>query len=436
MYIKIKINSFNFHLGGLSMENLSVKELAAKLVGFKTVSTGENHCSVVEMAEWITNYLRPLGFTVKLFDYENHGKKNVNLLASIGGDTMPKLAFAGHMDTVGAGKWSGSDSNPNIPWELQLKDDRYYGLGIADMKCFLAIAIKAAEIISTEKLIHPFTLCFTGDEEVGCLGAKKLAEKIKKISDYVVIGEPTSNTPIYMHKGYMYLGINVGIKNSTGKDNPVHASNPTTSTNVIERVLPIVIGELSNIKSRLETICDERFKPFYPYPSMNIGGEFSIGRNDKEKTKQSKNIIPLGFYMSCEIRPLSGQDTNSLRALVRRVLNEALSNIKCQKPNESIELKVDFVRAPTLPMETPIASPIIKASSEISGKNPEAVVFNTEGGIFNRGGSETVIWGPSDISQAHVNNESVPQKILDDPFYVDQYLKLIRQFCCEGGKYV
>jgi acetylornithine deacetylase len=414
---------------GVCMNSLSVQEIAARLVGFRTVS---NEHSTREISQWIANYLEQFGFMVELSPY----REKFNLLATIGGKTeVPRLAFAGHMDTVPCKEWDGD------PFELKLKDGNWYGRGIADMKGFLAIAIKAAEKISSQQLAHPFSLCFTSDEEVGCLGAKDFFSKRKgmvdkRVAEYVVIGEPTSNYPIYLHKGYIWLNVSASVVNSTGKDNPVHSSSPETATNIVEVALPIVISELSNIKRRLETVREVRFECTpCSYPSMNIGGDINIGRYKHEDGK-GKNIIPLGFSVSCEIRHLPGQDARVLSDVIQRVLQGAASDIRCRSVlNERVEIKVDFVRGPTEPMETPLDSLVVKAATEISSLEPRAVCFNTEGGIFNLSGSQSVIWGPSDIAQAHAKNESVPKDVLTDGT-VERYVRMINEFCSQGGKYV
>ncbi|MDD2707490.1 MAG: M20/M25/M40 family metallo-hydrolase [Verrucomicrobiae bacterium] len=412
------------------MKSLSVVEIARKLVGFPTVS--QQH-STVEISDWIANYLERVGFAVELFPYfsESGGKKlkKVNLLAIKGGkQELPRLAFAGHMDTVPNGKQFKE------PWNLRCDEGRglFYGLGIADMKVFLALAMKVGAELSPGEQKHPFALCFTSDEEVGCLGTKKLFEQRRwaKISDYVVIGEPTSFTPVYLHKGYIYLWLSVEVVNSKGRDNPVHSSNPRSTTNVVEQVLPVVVGALRDFRKRLEQIEDARFE--FPHPSMNIGGELAIGRSRGGKQvpdKVAKNIIPLGFTMSIELRPLPGQDLLDLQKLIAEEVKGVVAHIRPQGPNERIEVKVEFVRAPTLPMETNRDSPIVQAVARISGKSPAAVSFNTEGGLFNRSGSDAVVWGPAAIAQAHTDNEFVPASCLSEAA-VAKYSALVREFCC------
>lgn len=408
---------------------MDIIELTRILVGFETVSQKN---STKQIADFISNYLEHLDFKITQYPYiDKNGITKVNLVACKGGEGAA-LALAGHMDTVPAGSWKTTDS----PLSLNKIGDCYYGLGIADMKCFLAIAMNVSEKFSKAILKRPMAICFTSDEEVGCDGAKRLVDKIGKVADYVVIGEPTNMRPINIHKGYMYIEITAGAfkdehSKSGGKDNSCHSSNPRSTTNVIEKVMPVVIEVMSGFKKQLEDIADVRFD--IPFPTMNIGGKITIGRKKKDDgsslDKAAKNIIPRGFSMEVELRPVPGQDILELKQLIDFVLKDAISKIKPEVPSEKIDVRADFKMGPTLPMETTKDSKLVRAIEEISGFNAEAASFNTEGGIYNSSGSQTVIWGPADIKQAHKDDEFISASCLSQPV-IDVYAALIRKFCC------
>ena len=411
------------------MAGMSLLELAEKLVAFDTVSNK----TTVPMAEFITDYLRRCGFVIEEYPYEIAGVRKINLIARKGGPN-PRLVLAGHMDTVPAGKWDGD------PRALTLtREGTYRGRGIADMKLFLAIAMKAGEVIRASELRRPFALCFTSDEEEGCLGAKKLVEVLakagQKLGDYVVIGEPTEFYPVYAHKGYVYLTVSVEAmrdlhSRTGGKENPAHSSNPATTTNVVELTMPEVIQELRRFKVELERVRDSRFQP--DYPTMNIGGRIIIGRQpDKggNPDKVGKNIIPRCYTIECDIRPVPGQDPHDLIDILKGNIVERLRSIRTVVLDEKLKITVKAKRAPTYPMETPRGSRVVVLAKEISGLEPKTVSFNTEGYIFNRTGARTVIWGPTDILQAHTENECVPAELFDERKTVDPYVRMIRTMC-------
>lgn len=409
---------------------MDIIDLTERLVGFETVSQKN---STKQIADFISNYLEPLGFKITQYPYaDKNGLAKVNLVARMGGEEGAMLALAGHMDTVPAGPWKTTDN----PLSLNKIRDNYHGLGVADMKCFLAIAMKAAEKFSWSTLKKPLALCFTSDEEVGCEGAKRLVDKVGKIADYVVIGEPTNMRPIYLHKGYMYLEITVGAFKDEHvrrgeNDNPCHSSDPRTTTNVVEKAMPAVIEAMSEFKKRLEEVVDARFT--VSFPTMNIAPVITVGRKKRDDItsfdKVAKNIIPRGFSMEMELRPVPGQDVLELKQLVDFVLKDVVGKIKPEVSDERIEIRADFKRGPTPPMETDKNSKIIDVVERISGFSSESALFNTEGGIYNSCGSQTVIWGPADIRQAHNYDEFISVNCLSQSV-VDAYVSLIREFCC------
>lgn len=395
------------------MKTLELTELTERLVAFNTASPGGS--STKDIANFISEYCEKVGFTIERYPYRTtKGVKNVNIIARKG-EGKSRLALSGHMDTVGfdAEKWVGGK-----PLSLTTRGNRVYGLGVADMKLFLAIAIKAGEAIDISKLKHPFALCFTSDEEVGCLGIKKLRDTLTDgsihLADSVVIGEPTSLVPIKMHKGYMFLKIGIGKKSEKGdkKKTGKHSSDPRQSINVIESCLPLILKAIAVFKHKLEGIVDERFNP--PYPTMNVG----VIRASKDA---AKNIIPGYCELELDIRPIPGQDIHELYEALSHVLQNSLGNVP---------VKVSYVRAPTRPMETPGNALVVNAAEKITCKKARGVNFNTEGGTLkNDLGIPTLIWGPGSIDDAHQANEFIDRAYFQQNV-VDQYTELIRRICC------
>mgnify|MGYP000052907826 CR=1 FL=1 len=378
--------------------SLSLEELAKRLVSFNTVSP---HASTRGIADFISEYLEHNGFKINQYPYRSGGVEKVNLIATKGGEEC-KLALSGHLDTVEPKKEWRTD-----PFKLTLINDRYYGLGITDMKLFLAIAMKAGEIIEEKELRYPFALYFTSDEEIGCLGAKKLIRENIHLAKWIVIGEPTKLIPINLHKGYLYLVVEIFGKGG-------HSSDPRRGRNVIELGLPPVLATLNRLKKELETIIDRRFDP--PYPTMNIG-VLTTGEG------ASKNTIADYCQIHLEVRPLPGQDIEEIYEIFNYMIRKSVEDI------EGIQARVRYNRAPTLPLETPKESIFVRVVEKIAGEKVGAVCYNTEGGIFNAAGSQTIIWGPGDIRQAHKANEFAHICWFREEI-VDKYVKLIRQICC------
>ncbi|MEE8236629.1 MAG: M20/M25/M40 family metallo-hydrolase, partial [Gammaproteobacteria bacterium] len=87
--------------------------------------------------DWLAERLEAGGWRVELIEVPDKPGKT-NLLATLGrGDGG--LVLAGHTDTVPCDpeRWNSD------PFALAERDNRLYGLGTADMKSFLALAMAA-----------------------------------------------------------------------------------------------------------------------------------------------------------------------------------------------------------------------------------------------------------------------------------------------------
>lgn len=378
---------------------MELVELTKKLVGFNTVS---QESSTKDIADFISNYCESVGFKVEQYPYQNQRLEKINLIARKGGQES-ELALSGHMDTV---RFDPSQWHSD-PITLTLKGDKYVGMGVADMKLFLAIAIKAGEQISEAQLNKPFALCFTSDEEVGCLGVRKLMREGVFVAHSIIIGEPTEWIPIYLHKGYIYASVE--LKGKRG-----HSSDPRQGKSVIDLALVPVLNRLAEFKRRLESIVDARFNP--PFPTMNIG-VITTGEG------AAKNIIPDYCRLEFDIRPIPGQDIEEMFTVLTQTISHCIDDI------DGIQASMRYNRAPTVAMETAKNAPVVQLTEQLSGREAQSVCFNTEGGVFNASGSQSVIWGPASISQAHKPNEFAHIRWFQQKI-VDTYIELIRRMCC------
>src|SRR5690606_23900669 len=110
--------------------------IAAPSVSSTAASFDMSNRPVVDLvAEW----LDALGFGVEILPIEGHSGK-FNVLGVLGRGAGG-LLLAGHTDTVpfDADRWRCTE-----PFALRARDERLYGLGVADMKSFFAFALEAA----------------------------------------------------------------------------------------------------------------------------------------------------------------------------------------------------------------------------------------------------------------------------------------------------
>jgi acetylornithine deacetylase len=421
---------------------MSIEELARDLVRFNTVS---RESSTVDMVNFIKPLLEEAGFQIVEYPYEEENLRKINLIAQKGKGEKCKLALAGHMDTmpIDIKNWQTSEDlvHPKIedPWNLtrinkvQVRGennnrrfiDAYFGAGITDMKLFLAIAMKAGAQIDEKKMKYPFSLVFTSDEEVGCVGARKLLAAKKYLAEWIVVGEPTAMTPVYAHKGYIYKIIDIYGEGG-------HSSDPKNGTSVVKLALPVLLEKLYELEDYLNKIQDQRFNP--PFPTLNIGVvttdeikmESINGIRTNKIIKSAKNLIPGFCRLELDIRPLPGQEIKEINDVIKRIIKESLEKID----NQNIEIYQGYGRKASDPLETPLDSGLLQAIKEIR-KNPEAktACFNTEGGLYNASGSQSIIWGPGSIEQAHKAGEYVEARYLE-PDVLEKYVNLITKICC------
>ncbi|MFZ1862383.1 MAG: M20/M25/M40 family metallo-hydrolase, partial [Candidatus Competibacter sp.] len=100
----------------------------------------------------LAGWLEDAGFRVRIEPLAERPDK-ANLIATLG-EGAGGLVLAGHTDTVpyDAGRWRYD------PFEGVIADQRIYGLGSADMKAFLALAIEAASAVKARALRKPLVI--------------------------------------------------------------------------------------------------------------------------------------------------------------------------------------------------------------------------------------------------------------------------------------
>lgn len=322
----------------------------------------------------LANWLENLGFAVEVQVVDENPAK-ANLIARLG-EGIGGLVLAGHTDTVpyDKGRWE------HDPFQLTESDNRWYGLGVTDMKAFLAMAIEAASHFKAKDLTHPLTILATADEESSMSGAKALSSLKTPLGRYCVIGEPTNLKPVRQHKGVMMEAII--LRGQSG-----HSSNPALGKNALDG-MHLVISELMKLRNELAQ--KYQCSAFdVPTPTLNLG---HIHGGD------NPNRICGECELHIDLRLLPGMSISDLRRELRhRVSNAAWeSGLECN-------FRMLFEGIPA--METDKNSHIVKLAESLTEQQSQAVAFGTEAPYLNELGCETIILGPGDIAQAHQADE-------------------------------
>ena len=114
------------------MNSLDILE---KLISFPTVSRDSN----LELIGFVHSYLRERGIRTRLV--HNDSLTKANLFACVGPAGLRGVLLSGHTDVVPVDGQAWSHD----PFRLTLRGGRLYGRGAADMKGFLACALRAAD---------------------------------------------------------------------------------------------------------------------------------------------------------------------------------------------------------------------------------------------------------------------------------------------------
>lgn len=379
------------------------KDLLARLIGVSTVSSEDQNTdrSNLELLKILENEAEILNGVCTRQNVISSPCKD-NMLIRFGPDVPGGLLLSGHTDTVPYDE-HGWNSDP---FTLTEDHDFFYGLGVIDMKGFFAHAIAAfREIRETAPLQKPLYLLATVNEETTMAGAIKFSKQASVKPDAVIIGEPTSLTPIYKHKGYMAYRIEV-----TGRS--CHSSNPAEGISAISIMNRIISG-----LEHMTMILKEKYQDLgFPvnHPTLNIG--FVHGGD-------APNRVCGSCVLELDIRPTPATSPKMLDTLLKETVMKAVAAAGYDQKLVSI----NELYSPIPPFETDPGSALIGYCEKITGKSRAAVNYSTEASFLSTLGAPLVVLGAGDIADAHQVNEKLPKKDAEE---INRFLKeIIRQYC-------
>ena len=374
------------------------KESFAKLIAAPTVSSIDprHDQSNLPVVELLANWFADLGFSIETVPVAGRTDK-VNLVASLG-TGGGGLVLSGHTDTVPFTESAWYQD----PFRLTEKDDRYYGLGTSDMKCFFSIVMQVLQALELKRPKRPIIMLATCDEECTMAGARALVDANTGLGRYALIGEPTGLKPVIMHKGVM-------IETITLKGQAGHASNPALGNSAMEGMYEVMKSLLHWRASLQERFSNDKFD--VPVPTMNFG---TIQGGD------SPNRICAECELKVDLRVLPGMQVDEVREDLRRAVEQAVAG-------SGLSLEFDEVIPGMPPMETDPGSELVKVAEKLTGHAAGTVNFGTEGPYLNAMGMDTVVLGPGDIDQAHQANEYIEMKRIQP--MQDLLGKMIAHFC-------
>ncbi|MEU6523441.1 acetylornithine deacetylase [Streptomyces sp. NPDC046924] len=365
-------------------------DILARLVGFDTTS----HRSNLPLIEYVRGLLAEHGIESRLLGNEDGTKAALVATARRSGATGPGVIWSGHTDTVPVDgqTWSGD------PYTLRIEDGLALGRGTADMKGFIACALAVLTAVDREALAVPVTLLLTYDEEIGCVGARRLVPELSTWADDAVgcvVGEPTDMRVVVGHKGKQNHRVRF-------RGEPKHSSlAPRLPNPVVAAAALTGFAQELNERFRAEGPHDPRFP--IPHSWINVG---------RVEGGVKPNIVPEECLLELEIRTVPGHSCDDVAAELRaHAEGELLASQR--KFSEAADVRVEQLSdTPSFAVPEDHAFVGFVQSAFERPLPVQYVPFGTEAGLlWGHAGIPSVVCGPGSIDQAHTPDESVP---LDD----------------------
>ena len=364
-------------------------DMLKRLVAFDTTSRNSN----LELIHYIRDYLTDFGVESTLVP--NAEGTKANLFASLGPDREGGIVLSGHTDVVPV------DGQPwkTDPWDVTEKDDgNLYGRGTCDMKGFVAACLANVPAFQRARLKVPMHFAFSYDEEIGCLGAHALAERLVGAAprpQAVIVGEPTMMGVVNAENAGGGI-----IATFTGFE--AHSSMTHLGVSAIHFAGDFIhwLNELQvELAQRKRTDIDT--VPGHTTINVGVINGGTAG-----------NILARECTLNWGYRTLPGDDPWEVQRRAEKYIAELLlPKMRARHPDANITLRRRSFVPGLLPQENEEASKL--ALQWTGGNRTYAVPYGTEAGIFRSHGIPTVICGPGDIAQAHQPNEFVARSQMD-----------------------
>jgi len=387
-------------------------EVLERLVGFDTVSANSDLAAAEDLADHIAAH----GFKTELQRIEIAGVQQANLIAWAGPPRPDGLVISGHIDTVPV---EGQPGWEHDPFRMEITGDRIYGRGTTDMKGFLAQCTEAARILDHARLTRPLVFLFTADEEVGMLGAQRVAPVLQKILGEIPrpqltwIGEPTSFKILHAHKSIVAFEIRVGGRGG-------HSGAPEQGVNAIA-VMGKVIDAIGRIQAERRAARSSEFAAIFPenpYDVMNFGTIHG---------GIATNVIAEECALRVSYRSLPTTDPLEL---YHEIENRVAQIDTHDYGSSNFAATIDLGKPTIAPaMFSQRGTPLETALFETTGANTaQGAPFATDGAWFSGVGMTSLICGPGDYDQAHRPNESIGRAAFErGPALI---LEVIDKICC------
>ena len=384
------------------------EEILARLIAFDTTSTQSN----MALIDFVRDLLDQQNISSQLV--YNDDRSCANLYATIGPDDRGGVMLSGHTDVVPT---AGQDWHSD-PYQMKTDDEYLFGRGSCDMKGFIACVLAALPRMTEAELNTPLHLAFSYDEEIVCVGARRLVQAMEgfEVKPRVgLIGEPTSMNMVLGHKGKLSYRVSVsGLS--------CHSAYISSGVNAVEYAAELIAFIRGMNRRVLEQLRDDSYT--VPHTTFHVG-------NIRGGT--ALNIVPRECQFEFEIRNLPQQDLDDLVHEIKHYATDTLlPDMQARFPESAISFdEISYYPG----LNTDPASSVIACTRAINpvDRFGDKVSFGTEAGLFDAIGINSLVCGPGSIDQAHKPDEFVSREQLA---LCDRMIENLVHRCRDAAEFV
>ncbi|MFN8392450.1 MAG: M20/M25/M40 family metallo-hydrolase [Bdellovibrionota bacterium] len=358
-----------------------VLELLKQLIALPSVNPNGYTASLDEIGEhrvvgFLEEFIRGCGFASELEEVSS-GRSNVYCLIP-SREQRPPVGIIIHTDTV------HTDPAARTSFCPEVRDGRVYGRGAVDNKAFIAIVLAMIEAMGRNRMwpLAPLLLMFVVDEErfgTGAAKAKKWVEQHHPNLGWLIVAEPTMNTPGFGHNGVLR-----GEFRFIGES--AHASSVTEGHDANRAAIRAAACLESWLQGNARS-----WKGAHSVPTM---------RFTQMRGGTGPNVISGEAALTVDMRLTEKMSAAELRELVPHI-------VKVDVGHHDREIQVEWNVSSCQDASFQDGGELLQLLSAASGNEPVWLPFGTDWARMRGAAKQTIVFGPGSIREAHTFEEYI-----------------------------
>lgn len=373
-------------------------------------------------ADWLSDYLRKMGFTVELWPTSGHPTIFASHMQA--GSDKPTILIYNHYDVQPV------DPLPewlSPPFEPIIRDGQIFARGAQDNKgqCFYTIQALKTMLELNKRFPVNIKLCIEGEEECGSSGLSKIIPQKREAlkADYLAVvdlGIPAENRPSITLGLRGLITLDVEVQGSTTDlhsgchgglaYNPIHALTELLASlrdSSGKITVPGFYDDVENINAKEKALLSLAFNAqeyMESFGTKATGGEKAFSPNERAWLRPTleingisggysgsgfKTVIPAKAYAKISCRLVPNQDPQKIGKLIADYLEK--------KAPEGIKVKVTVRPGQGKALRTKASSEVAKAFAQAYSE-----VFQTNCEYIFEGASIPIIPELAAASQSEV----------------------------------